>query len=280
MLKSVAILLLVSVAAAPVLGGEGTAFRFESKESGDPDDNALLKEFPNRANIMEDEFIDQSDLFNYDPVTRTMRNKKEKKDVIDMTLLEECRMDLVQCRHNLVDFHEKSLLNAMYDKHKANDEFGSCQKKLEACDADLSDCKIGCKPQLASQPEVTGVSPCGGEQMFFRRFARSFIKMLITETEQDDIPLAAEVKVELNSYHWNKLRQFVQQKGKVKLVDAHDLMTDMLVGVHHDNIIESSWLERLTGMEWNDVKFVSLQWFKHTCSRMVGVVGSNPTWVV
>ena len=57
-------------------------------------------------------------------------------------------------------------------------------------------------------------------------------------------------------------------------------MTDMLVGVHHDNIIESSWLERLTGMEWNDIKFVSLQWFKCIFPRMAGVVGSNLTLVV
>ncbi|XP_033637065.1 chloride channel CLIC-like protein 1 isoform X2 [Asterias rubens] len=219
MLKSLGVLLLVGVATSSVLADEGTPYGLESEDGGDPDNPSLLKE--DRADLMEDEFIDQSDLFNYDPVTRTMRNKKERKDVIDM-------------------------------------EVGSCQKKLEACDADLSDCKVGCKPQLASQPEGTVVSPCGGEQMFFRRFARSFIKMLITETEQDGIPLAAEVKVELNPYRWNKLRQFVQQKGKLKLVDAHDLMTDMLVGVHHDNIIESSWLERLTGMEWNDIKFYSL----------------------
>ena len=84
MLKSLGVLLLVGVATSSVLADEGTPYGLESEDGGDPDNASLLKE--DRADLMEDEFIDQSDLFNYDPVTRTMRNKKERKDVIDMVI--------------------------------------------------------------------------------------------------------------------------------------------------------------------------------------------------
>ena len=36
-------------------------------------------------------------------------------------LLEECRTDLLQCRQNLADFHEKTLIDAMYDRNEAHD---------------------------------------------------------------------------------------------------------------------------------------------------------------
>ncbi|XP_038069018.1 chloride channel CLIC-like protein 1 [Patiria miniata] len=236
-----------------ILVGMATA----SVSIGDPlqdNDDFLWEETPSR------DVVDHTDMLNFDPSTRTMRNKSPKNEKKYSALIEECRTDLIQCRQNLADFHEKTLIDAMYDKNEAHDKVGSCKKELTTCQEDLADCKLGYNINMPAPADESLESPCKLEQMFFRRFAKRFINLLIAESTDDkDSPLEAEIRVELGTYSWSKLRQFVQQKGKVKLVDAHDLMDDMLVSARHDNMTDKpGWLERMTGMDPTNIKFYVL----------------------
>ncbi|XP_022089166.1 chloride channel CLIC-like protein 1 [Acanthaster planci] len=171
----------------------------------------------------------------------------------------------------------------------------SCKKELQTCHDNLADCKVVYDKPVNSEDSME--SPCKLEQMFFRRFAKHFINLLISEADVgEDSPLVAEVRVELSSYRWNKLRQFVQQKGKVKLVDAHDFMVDMLMSVRHDNVTEKpGLLERMTEMDPRDITFYALllilgvvviiyesntqaSWWKQLCAVMMVMFFISVCW--
>ncbi|XP_072018148.1 uncharacterized protein [Amphiura filiformis] len=171
----------------------------------------------------DDDFIDFTDMVNYDPVTKTMMNKKEKQP-IEMKCACDC------------------------------DEY---QKAIDTCRSDLEICgKEKATPPPPPPGDNGSKEACSGEEMFFKRFTRHIVDKLAEKADEEG-NIDAKITVNLSPSSWRILRDFVYNK-KGRTAEVYDELTEMIFYVDHVNVTTfAMWMEETLQMDRSVVLVVS-----------------------